>query len=196
MGSFRVRYLTGSRLLAEALGRRMAVEPDLDLVDGPEADVVLIDVADPADAVAAVDASPAAARVVVLSVDDALGGALDAARAGAAAWLDRRCSADDLLRVLRGVVMGGAFFPREVHGELLASLRADAIAGRSGCPLARLTEREREVLDALGEGRANRSIGEHLGLSYNTVRTHINEIFRKLGVHTRVDAVRALRDAR
>lgn len=197
MAPVRVRYVTGSRLLADALGRRLAEEPDLVLAVAPDADadadVVLVDVdAGPG----APTRPPVTARLVVLATTDAPGGAVAAARTGASAWLDHRCSADDLLRVLRGVVRGGAFFPPEVQGEILASLRTDAAADETCGPLARLTGREREVLHALAEGLGNREVGEHLGMSYNTVRTHINEIFRKLGVHTRVDAVRALRSAR
>ncbi len=191
MSRLRVRYVTGSRLLADALGRRLAEEPDLALADDDRrADMVLVD------AVGSVfpdaDVDPPAARLVVLAAGDVPGGAVAAARAGAAAWLDHRCGAEDLLRVLRGVARGGAYFPREAQAEILDALRADAGAAGSSDPLARLTGRERDVLHALADGLGNREIGEHLGMSYNTVRTHTNEIFRKLGVHTRVDAVRAL----
>ncbi|NMO92395.1 response regulator transcription factor [Actinomycetospora sp. TBRC 11914] len=196
MGSLRVRYLTTSAILADALGRRLAAEPDMALAqDGPEADVVLVDGGGAPDDWSELGASPTGSRVVVIATSDAPGGAVAAARAGAWAWLDRRCGADDLVRVLRGVVRGGAFFPCDVQGEILESLRADAAGGRDAGPLARLTARESEVLDALGEGLGNREIAEYLDMSYNTVRTHINEVFRKLGVHTRVDAVRTLRGA-
>lgn len=192
MSRFSVRYVTGSRLLAEALGARLAEEPDLDLADdGPPADVLLVD----AVGTYRDEGPPVAARLVVLAADDAPGGAVAAARAGASAWLDHRCGAEELLRVLRGVARGGAFFPREVQAEILDALRTDAAGGRPTDPFARLTGRERDVLHALADGLANREIGEHLGMSYNTVRTHTNEIFRKLGVHTRVDAVRTLRGA-
>jgi DNA-binding NarL/FixJ family response regulator len=65
-------------------------------------------------------------------------------------------------------------------------------------PLAELTDREREVLTALGEGLSNRGIAERLGISERTVETHVNQIFGKLGleempdVHRRVMAVLTL----
>ncbi len=195
MEPVRVRYVTGSRLLADALGRRLVAEPDLVPVGGAEADVVLVEVVDGAGTVPDPDRTRAG-RLVVLAVDDAPSGAVEAARAGAAAWVDHRCGAEDLLRVVRGVARGGAFFPRDVQAEVLRSLRADAATGTPSGPLATLTGRERDVLDTLADGLGNREVGERLGMSYNTVRTHINEIFRKLGVHTRVDAVRMLRSAR
>ena len=191
MERLRVRYVTGSRLLADALGRCLAREPDLAPAEDADADIVLVEVLGAAGGSPSV--VPTGGRLVVLAADDAPGGAVAAARAGASAWLDHRSGAEDLLRVLRGVASGGAYFPRDVQGEVLESLRADATAGESSGPLARLTGRERDVLRALADGLGNREIGEHLGMSYNTVRTHTNEIFRKLGVHTRVDAVRALR---
>ncbi len=195
MSRLRVRYVTGSRLLSDALGRRLAEEPDLALTDdGPPPDVLVVEAVGSTLPPAA-DRPSVPTRLVVLATSDAPGGAVAAARAGASAWLDHRSGAEDLLRVLRGVARGGAFFPRAVQAEILASLRADAAVGGSSDPLARLTGRERDVLHALADGLGNREVGEHLGMSYNTVRTHINEIFRKLGVHTRVDAVRALQAA-
>jgi two-component system, NarL family, response regulator LiaR len=196
MSGLRVRYVTGSRLLADALGRRLAEEPDLALADdGPPPDVLVVEAAGTMLSAGA-DRSATPTRLVVLATSDAPGGAVAAARAGASAWLDHRSGADDLLRVLRGVARGGAFFPRGVQAEILASLRTDAEVGEPSDPLSRLTGRERDVLHALADGLGNREVGEYLGMSYNTVRTHTNEIFRKLGVHTRVDAVRALRGAR
>ena len=195
MSRLRVRYVTGSRLLADALDRRLAEEPDLALIDEGSSPDVLIVEAVGAMLPAAAERSSAPTRLVVLATSDAPGGAVAAARAGASAWLDHRSGTEDLLRVLRGVARGGAFFPRGTHAEILASLRTDAEVGELSDPLARLTGRERDVLHALADGLGNREVGEHLGMSYNTVRTHTNEIFRKLGVHTRVDAVRALQGA-
>ncbi|MGH3993165.1 MAG: response regulator transcription factor, partial [Pseudonocardiaceae bacterium] len=62
-------------------------------------------------------------------------------------------------------------------------------------PLDSLTCRERAVLMCLVEGRRQTEIAEELGLSTNTVRTHTNKIFTKLGVHSRLEAVTAARSA-
>ncbi|MCD2195939.1 response regulator transcription factor [Actinomycetospora endophytica] len=181
--------MTESELLGDVIGARLAAEPDvvLDHGDGGPADVVLTDTV-PRPATSPGD--PGGARLVVLAPSGDPRGAVEAARGGASAWLDGSGTADEFVRVLHGVVSGQAYFPPEVQGAVLRALRDDArpCAG----PLARLTGREREVLDALAGGLGNREIGDHLGMSYNTVRTHINEIFRKLGVHSRVEAVRLL----
>jgi DNA-binding NarL/FixJ family response regulator len=184
----RVRYVTESDLLGDVIDARLAAEPDV-VVDhggGGPADVVLTDSVPPPDTSRGADR----ARLVVLAPSGDPRGAVEAARVGAWAWLDGSGGADEFVRVLHGVVSGRAYFPREVQSAVLRALREDA----RPCvgPLARLTGREREVLDALAGGLGNREIGDHLRMSYNTVRTHINEIFRKLGVHSRVEAVRLL----
>lgn len=182
MHPIRVRHLTECDLLGDVIDARLAAEPDVvvDHGEGGPADVVLTD--------SAPCRVPDGARLVVVAPSGDPRGAVEAARGGASAWLDGTCSADDFVRVLHGVVSGRAYYPPEVQGDVLRALRDDA-RPPSG-PLARLTGREREVLDALAGGLGNREIGDHLGMSYNTVRTHINEIFRKAGVHSRVEAVR------
>ena len=57
-------------------------------------------------------------------------------------------------------------------------------------PLASLTDREREVLGLIAEGRSNQAIGEHLFLSPKTVETHIHQIFQKLGLSESPDSHR------
>ena len=170
MPPLRVRYVTAGGLLGDVVAARLAAEPDVlvDPDDGDGTDVVLMDTVPPVVAV------PEGARLVVLARSGDGPGAVAAARVGASAWLDATCSAEDFVRVLHGVCSGRAYYPPEVQGAVLRALRDDArpCAG----PLARLTGREREVLEALAGGLGNREIGDHLGMSYNTVRTHINEI--------------------
>ncbi|MGH3943428.1 MAG: response regulator transcription factor, partial [Pseudonocardiaceae bacterium] len=62
-------------------------------------------------------------------------------------------------------------------------------------PLDILTCRERAVLMCLVEGRGKAEIADELGLSVNTVRTHTNKIFAKLGVHSKLEAVAVARSA-
>jgi DNA-binding NarL/FixJ family response regulator len=57
---------------------------------------------------------------------------------------------------------------------------------------ARLTARQKEVLELLAEGKSNKQIGTALGISEGTVKVHVNAAFRALGVHNRVNAATAL----
>lgn len=202
-------------MLVDALAERLSVEPDL-VVDPPrplqyvvlglgcDPDVVLVDRASVRarwhqvieDLLERTDPRSGRTRLVVLAGSDEIDGALDAARAGAAAWLQPGCGADELVQVLRLVGRGHAFYPSAVLGPVLAALYADLHAApETDGPLATLSLREREVLGCLVEGRNSRTIATVLEMADNTVRTHTARIFRKLGVHSRVEAVRIAHEA-
>lgn len=139
--------------------------------------------------------------IVILSQHADAAYALELLKDGTAGYAyllkDRVGDTDHLLRALHEVVAGGSSIdPHVVEALLLQRTRAE----RS--PLAELTPRERDVLQAMAEGRSNRSIGEALFLSESSVEKHVNAIFGKLGLsrepetHRRVAAVLAyLRDA-
>jgi DNA-binding NarL/FixJ family response regulator len=102
---------------------------------------------------------------------------------------------DELQSALHRIADGGSVIDPEVVGRLLRRQRADD-------PLAALSEREREVLGLMAEGRSNHAIAERLWLTDKTVESHVRSIFAKLGLiadandHRRVLAVVAfLRDS-
>lgn len=106
---------------------------------------------------------------------------------------DRVGDLDELLRAVREVVAGGSVIDPLVVEGLLNRQRAD-----QDRLLNTLTDREREVLGAMAEGRSNAAIGERLFISNSAVEKHINSIFAKLGLtpgesetHRRVAAVLA-----
>lgn len=213
----RVLLVDDHQMLTEALAARLSSTPDLVVVGHcaardphPE---VLVTVARP-DVIAievtlARDAAPLLtlfrtawppAHFVVLTASRDPQQAIEAARAGAVGWVSKESSIDTLTHALRCASRGYACFPPEQLGHVLRELRADVDrAQRRDEPLDSLTCRERAVLMCLVEGRRQAEIAEELGLSANTVRTHTNKIFTKLGVHSRLEAVtaarRALRDS-
>jgi len=133
-------------------------------------------------------------RVVVLSEPGDHGTAHDAARAGASAWLLDGSSVDELTETVRLVHEGHGIYPSRILGAVLDGLRGDiAEARRPTGRLSALTEREVEVLRALVDGLSARDAADHLDVAVNTVRTHTHRIFRKLGVHGRLEAVRIAR---
>lgn len=99
-------------------------------------------------------------------------------------------SAEHLVQALRTVAQGGSFVDARVLNALVA-----ARSSGPGTELARLTEREREVLGEMAEGRTNAAIGERLYIGERAVEKHISAIFSKLdlndepGRHKRVAAV-------
>ena len=93
---------------------------------------------------------------------------------------DRVIDVDDFLEAVRRVAHGGTAIDPDVVAQLLGRHRDDD-------PLRELTEREREVLALMAEGRSNRAIGSKLFLSPKTVESHVNGIFVKLGLRPAAD---------
>ncbi|MDQ4092267.1 MAG: response regulator transcription factor, partial [Actinomycetota bacterium] len=136
------------------------------------------------------------AHFVVLTASRDPEQAVEAARAGAVGWVSKESSIDIFTDALRCASRGYACFPPQQLGRVLQELRADVgRAQRRDGPLDSLTCRERAVLMYLVEGRRQTEIAEELGLLANTVRTHTNKIFAKLGVHSRLEAVAVARSA-
>jgi NarL family two-component system response regulator LiaR len=123
---------------------------------------------------------------------------VEAARAGALAWLSKEAPTIELLATIRAVCAGHARYPTEQLGvvlrELVGELRRAGGAADSG-PLAALSGQERRILAAMVDGERGPQIAARLHLSVGTVRTHTQNIFGKLGVHSRLEAVTLARRA-
>ena len=177
----------------------------LRLFDQAEADLVLVDVAlPPRGATAAMLAlqakRPDVAVVVLADVDDdpdAPDAALAVLRAGARGYLDRRLRASDVVAALSAVERGE---PALADGLAMALLTRLIEMPRDRTRLrpvrSPLSDREWEVLDLLEAGLTTTQIAEQLVLSIHTVRSHVKRVLRKLGVHTRADAIIAARQMR
>ena len=208
----RVELVCDQQMLADALRIRLAREPEgfvlshrcsrdeglVDAVRARQPDLLLVDArsvcghwANLVDTL--VEAAPRA-RVAVMSDTTDSEDAANAARRCLSAWLHPRVTADHLVDVLRVIADGHTVYPSIVLGDVLRRFAAELRDPASGGgPLARLTDRERQVLTGLVKGWRGREIADNLDLSENTVRTHTTRIFRKLGVHNRLEALRIAR---
>src|SRR3954469_21922321 len=131
-------------------------------------------------------------RVVLLTGagDDDLG--LRGLRAGAAGYLSKEVELDALPRALRGALDGEAAISRRLAMQLIERYRSAPTGGAGLRPVrSRLTDREWEVLDLLATGATTDAIARNLVLSPETVRSHLKNLYRKLEVNTRDDAVQA-----
>ncbi len=179
-------------------GRCAATDPNLfAIVRGVRPDVIAME-AEPfgsgiGDMVERLAGLSPEVRVVILSADRNVAHAVAAARAGAAAWVAKEQDATEFESVIRGVCRGYSWYPPEMLGEILRSLRADA--GSDGNDLEVLSTRETEVLRAMMTGRRGRQIASDLHISADTVRTHTQNIYAKLEVHSRLEAVSVARAA-
>jgi DNA-binding NarL/FixJ family response regulator len=127
-----------------------------------------------------------AVKVVVLGDDRDVELLLTAIRAGAAGVVGKTHGAGTVLRVAAAVLAGEGAIPRAM---LLELARRMTVKDRSvDSPLARLSPRERQVLALLSRGWDNARIGRDLFISQHTVRTHIQNILEKLGMHSKLEA--------
>jgi DNA-binding NarL/FixJ family response regulator len=129
-------------------------------------------------------------RVVMLSFSAEPERIVDAVRSGATAWVGKNESLQHLLEVIRGVARGETWLPPAEAGRVLELLMWDQDQRRDNDRLlAALTPREREVLACLANGAGRQEVAEQLHLSANTVRTHLQNLMAKLGVHSTLEAV-------
>ena len=136
-------------------------------------------------------------EVVILtsSDDDEVG--LVGLRAGASGFLNKRAGVEALPRALRGAVAGEAVVSRALTMRLVDTIGARAPTARASARCAAaLTPREWEVLDLLCDGQSTDEIADALVLSSETVRSHIKNLLRKLGVRSRQAAVEEARRLR
>jgi DNA-binding NarL/FixJ family response regulator len=119
------------------------------------------------------------ARILVISNYDGDEDIHQALAAGAKGYLFKSVVEDELIDAIREVNSGRRYLPKGVAERLLEH--------KSG---AQLTRREEEILDLLGKGLSNRELGQVLGVSEDTIKTHLKSLFRKLDVSDRAEAVR------
>jgi DNA-binding NarL/FixJ family response regulator len=199
-------FRSGFRMILEA-------RPDIEVVgeaeDGLQAvelalgtkpDVILMDVRMPhLDGVGAtrrIAESGNEARVIVLTTYDLDEYVYDAIRAGASAFLLKDVQPTQLVDAIRVVARGEALLAPTVTRRLLDRFaRSLPEAGPPPAALSSLTEREVEVLRLMAAGLSNAELAERLVLSEATVKSHVSNVLRKLGVRDRVQAVILAYDA-
>lgn len=184
-------------VVREGLRRMLERCPDIDVVGeagtsrealagvaATRPDVVLLDLSlrgeqglDVLDALRRQDAPPA---VLILTVHDDEELVRRAARGGARGYVLKHTSLGELAAAIRRVAAGGTSYDQEVVGALLGDDARSDVA---------LTPRELDVLRLLAAGLTNRDIGARLFLSPETVKTHLQSLYRKLGAEGRAHAV-------
>jgi len=189
------------RTFADALTIRLNAEDDLSVVAvaqrtattmGWRADVILLDVdlTGSLRLCKATSGPPHSTRVIMLSHTSEPARIVAAIEAGARGWVRKDESVEHLLRVLRGVARGETWLPPAEMGNVLSLLMKQRDREKDGDRmLALLTPRERQVLACLAEGDSRHQIAGRLNLMPNTVRTHLQNILAKLGVHSTLEAV-------
>ena len=203
----RVAIIDDQRLLREGLRTILEAAPDMLVVgeaeDGIAAttlagavqpDVMLMDIRMPLrDGIAATEMirkTHPTIRIILLTTYDTPELVVEGLRAGAAGYLLKDCSAEELCMAVRTVARGQVLLQTASAAQLLVGLvLPSSQTSRSVAEKLGLTERECDVLHLIVQGRTNSEIAAELYVSEATVKTHINHIFAKLGARDRVHAV-------
>jgi DNA-binding NarL/FixJ family response regulator len=119
-------------------------------------------------------------KIVVLSANEDRSSVEGSLRAGASAYILKSVNPVDLPSLIRQVAGGAVFLPRRAAGQ--------ALEDGDSCP--ELTERERTILSAISSGATTSAISRELWVSEHTIKFHLTNIYRKLGVSNRAGAVR------
>jgi DNA-binding NarL/FixJ family response regulator len=130
----------------------------------------------------ALDVIPDLARrvkIVIVTASESFDECIAAVSAGAAAVVFKRFAVETLMQAIHAVAAGGVWLPPALQTAMAGSLRRG--------PRPTLTQREHEIVRYVGLGLRNRDIATRLFISERTVKTHLNNIFAKLGVHDRVE---------
>lgn len=127
--------------------------------------------------------------VVVISIHEDPDYVRQAIQNGVIGYIPKSASADEIRRALTRVFEGEVYFPRDLLTRSWAGAAEQAGADGAETNGPRLSERESQVLQLLGQGRAVAEIAEDLGITAQTARVHLGNAMRKLGLRNREAAV-------
>ncbi|MBD2070024.1 response regulator transcription factor [Leptolyngbya sp. FACHB-671] len=173
-----VKYESGMEMVAEAsTGIEASAQfrehqPDVTLMDLRLGDMNGVEV------IAKIRQDSPNARIVILTTYDTDEDIYRGLQAGAKGYILKDAPLDELLKAIRTVHMGKQYIPPEVGAKL---------AERLSHP--QLSDREREVLQLMAQGKSNQDVADSLHIAENTVKYHVNNILSKLGVSDRTQAV-------
>jgi two-component system response regulator NreC len=178
------------RVVAEAGNGRDAVREALEL----KPDVAVLDIGMPLlngiEATRQIARRATSVRVVILSMHSDQAYVTQAVHAGARGYVLKESAGDELIEAIGTVVTGGTFFSpavaQVVFDDYVRGLADRGIHDRYDL----LSEREREVLQLVAEGRSSREIGDLLSISPATVETHRTHVLQKLGLRNTAEVVR------
>ncbi|MER7010566.1 response regulator transcription factor [Saccharopolyspora sp. NPDC000359] len=166
--------------VGEALVRAQASRPDVAVIDMRLPD------GDGLELCRRLRELPEPPYCLVLTAFDDESALVGAINAGASGYLLKQVRGQDLVNAVREVAAGRSLLDPVTTGRVLARLRQSSNPEQD--ELAALTERERRVLELIGEGLTNRQIAEQLFLAEKTVKNYVTSVLAKLGMERRTQA--------
>ena len=156
-------------------------------------DVILLDVRMPrrtgVEACRAIKEVVPSAKIIMLTVSDEEADLYEAVKSGAAGYLLKDSSIEEVAQAVRVVADGQSLISPSMAVKLIDEFKQMSKPEREQGPGLRLTERELEVLRLVAKGLNNREVAKELFISENTVKNHVRNILEKLQLHSRMEAV-------
>jgi len=130
-------------------------------------------------------------KVIVMDLIPMQADVLEFVRAGVSGFILKDATVDDFLKTIRLVAQGTKVLPSLMTGSLFSQIVEHAVNGTRGpssklMDSVRMTKRERQVIELISDGMANKEIAQKLHLSPYTVKSHVHNILEKLALHTRL----------
>jgi len=187
----RIAIADDHALFRQGLRSMLRLQPDVEVVaeleraddilpalEGTPCDLLLLDLQMDRGVLADVEALAERVAIVVVTATERSEDAFAALRAGARGLVYKRFAIETLMTAAHAVMEGHVWLPPEIQAEIAARLREPAEEA--------LTRREREIVRHVALGLRNAEVATRLGISEMTVKTHMNNVFQKLGVRDRV----------
>jgi DNA-binding NarL/FixJ family response regulator len=164
-----------------------------DLAVSTAPDVVLLDVRMPrrtgVEACRAIKEAVPTTKIIMLTVSDEEADLYESVKNGAAGYLLKDSSIEEVAQAIRVVNEGQSLISPSMAVKLIDEFKQMSKPDRETGPALRLTDRELEVLRMVAKGLNNREVAKELFISENTVKNHVRNILEKLQLHSRMEAV-------
>jgi DNA-binding NarL/FixJ family response regulator len=181
----------------EIVGEAATGEHAVELATSLTPDVILMDIRMPGldgiEATRRLTRAGSTAAVVVLTMFEDDDSVFAAMRAGARGYLLKGAEQDEIERAIRAAAAGEAIFGPQIAHRVIAHFATGS--GSAAVAFPSLTDRERDVLEMVAAGKGNATIAHELMISLKTVRNHVSNIFTKLQVSERAQAIVKAREA-
>lgn len=172
-------------------------EDALKILPKHQPDIVLMDIQLPnmsgIDCIAQLKQLLPSVQIMMVTVYEDTERIFKALRMGACGYLLKRCAPEELIAAIHEVRQGGAPMSREIARKVISSFQEPVTAA---AVVEDLSPREREILELLAGGFANKAIADRLGLTDGTVRWHLRHVYHKLHVRSRTEAALKFRTAK
>jgi DNA-binding NarL/FixJ family response regulator len=177
------KVLAASADVDEALRKVREARPDVVLLDFGLEDH------DSLSLTATVHGDVPSARVIVMGLLPLQEDVANYVRAGASGFIMKDASFEDFFATIRAVAGGAEVLPPALTNSLFSQIARNAAMGSRTRVLeaVRLTNRERQIIDLLGEGLSNKEISTRLHIAVHTVKSHVHNILEKLALRSRLE---------